>query len=58
MDASDAWTTAHDLAIVYIALAYGTDHHLSDSELRVLTEPFRRGRIKRTRRTPPFGRSS
>ncbi len=38
MDAPDAWTTAHDLAIVYIALAYGTDHDLSDSELRVLTE--------------------
>lgn len=38
MDASDAWTTTHDLAIVYIALAYGTDHDLTDSELRVLTE--------------------
>jgi uncharacterized tellurite resistance protein B-like protein len=38
MDTSDDWTTAHDLAVVYIALAYGTDHDLSDEELVVLTE--------------------
>ncbi|MFB6272365.1 MAG: TerB family tellurite resistance protein [Salinibacter sp.] len=38
MDTSDNWTTTHDLAVVYIALAYGTDHDLSDEELRVLTE--------------------
>jgi len=38
MDISDDWTTTHDLAVVYIALAYGTDHELSDEELRVLTE--------------------
>jgi uncharacterized tellurite resistance protein B-like protein len=38
MDTSDDWTTAHDLAVVYVALAYGTDHDLSDEELRVLTE--------------------
>lgn len=37
MDTSD-WTTTHDLAVVYIALAYGTDHDLSDEELMVLTE--------------------
>jgi uncharacterized tellurite resistance protein B-like protein len=37
MDTSD-WTTTHDLAVVYIALAYGTDHDLSDEELRILTE--------------------
>ncbi len=36
MNASDDWTTTHDLAVVYIALAYGTDHELSDEELRVL----------------------
>jgi len=38
MNTSDDWTTTHDLAVVYIALAYGTDHELSDEELRVLTE--------------------
>lgn len=38
MDISDDWTTTHDLAVVYIALAYGTDHELSDEELRALTE--------------------
>lgn len=35
---SDDWKTTHDLAVVYIALAYGTDHELSDEELRVLTD--------------------
>lgn len=38
MDASDDWTTAHDLAMVYVAIAYGTDQDLSDEELRVLSE--------------------
>lgn len=38
MDISDDWTTTHNLAVVYIALAYGTDHELSDEELHVLTE--------------------
>lgn len=37
MDTSE-WTTTHDLAVVYIALAYGTDHDLSDEELQILTE--------------------
>lgn len=41
MNASDDWTTTHDLAVVYIALAYGTDHDLSDEELRVLTDALR-----------------
>lgn len=41
MDASQDWTTAHDLAVVYVALAYGTDHDLSDEELEVLTEALR-----------------
>ena len=35
---SPDWTTAHDLAVVYIALAYGTDHELTDEELRVVTQ--------------------
>ena len=38
MDSTDDWTTTHDLAVVYIAIAYGTDHDLSDEELKVLTE--------------------
>ncbi len=38
MTPSDEWKTTHDLAVVYIALAYGTDHELSDEELRVLTD--------------------
>ena len=38
MNTSDDWTTTHDLAVVYIALAYGTDHELSDEELHILTE--------------------
>lgn len=37
MNTSNDWTTTHDLAMVYIALAYGTDHDLSDNELQVLT---------------------
>lgn len=41
MNVSDDWTTTHDLAVVYIALAYGTDHDLSDEELRVLTDALR-----------------
>lgn len=34
---NDAWTSAHDLALVYIALAYGTDHELTDAELESIT---------------------
>lgn len=38
MSVPDDWTTTHDLAVVYIALAYGTDHELSDAELEVLKD--------------------
>lgn len=38
MSNADDWTTTHDLAVVYIALAYGTDHELRDEELRVLKD--------------------
>jgi uncharacterized tellurite resistance protein B-like protein len=38
MSTPDDWTTTHDLAVVYIALAYGTDRDLSDAELQVLNE--------------------
>ena len=38
MTASDGWTPAHRLALLYIALAYGTDHDLTDDELETLTQ--------------------
>lgn len=34
----DTWTRAHDLALVYIALAYGTDSQLTDAELSAMTQ--------------------
>lgn len=34
----DTWTHTHDLALIYVALAYGTDSELSEGELRILTE--------------------
>jgi uncharacterized tellurite resistance protein B-like protein len=37
MDPNETWTTTHDLALIYIALAYGTDHDLSDDELDTIT---------------------
>ena len=43
MEASpEAWTTAHDLSLVYIALAYGTDYDLADDELNVIVERLSR----------------
>lgn len=35
---TDSWTNAHDLALIFIALAYGTDHELSEDELDTLVE--------------------
>jgi len=37
LDTQKDWTTLHDLAIVYLALAHGTDAHLGDDELAVMT---------------------
>ena len=34
----ETWTSAHDLALVFIALAYGADHELSDDELDLIRE--------------------
>ncbi|HEX7071846.1 MAG TPA: TerB family tellurite resistance protein, partial [Rhodothermales bacterium] len=34
----ESWTQAHDLALIYIALAYGTDSELSETELRTITD--------------------
>lgn len=33
----NAWTPTHDLALLYVALAYGTDHELSQEELSAIT---------------------
>lgn len=33
MTTKEKWTPAHDLALIYIALAYGTDYDLSDEEM-------------------------
>jgi uncharacterized tellurite resistance protein B-like protein len=35
---SEEWTQSHDLALVYIALAYGSDNELDDEELATITE--------------------
>ena len=34
---NDTWTLTHDLALLYIALAYGTDYQLSEEELESIT---------------------
>ena len=41
MNAPGSWTTSHDLALIYIALAYGTDHELTDGEMDTLTDALR-----------------
>jgi uncharacterized tellurite resistance protein B-like protein len=41
MSSSEAWTTPHDLALLYIALAYGTDHDLTEGEMSALTDALR-----------------
>ena len=38
MNTDDTWTATHDLALIYIALAYGTDQDLSDIELETITD--------------------
>lgn len=37
----DIWTQLHDLAMVYLALAYGTDRILSDEELDAIVESLK-----------------
>ena len=32
------WTNAHDLALIFIALAYGTDQELHEDELATITD--------------------
>ncbi len=41
MNSSGSWSTSHDLALIYIALAYGTDHELSEGEMDALTDALR-----------------
>ena len=33
----ETWTRAHDLALIFVALAYGTDYKLSDEEMTSIT---------------------
>jgi uncharacterized tellurite resistance protein B-like protein len=40
-ETTNAWTPTHDLALIYVALAYGTDHELSDNELDAITGALR-----------------
>ncbi len=35
---NEPWTRAHDLALVFLALAYGADEELSDEELATITD--------------------
>ena len=41
MSSTEDWTTPHDLALIYIALAYGTDHDLQEEEMATLTDALR-----------------
>jgi len=41
MNSPEAWTTSHDLALIYIALAYGTDYELTEGEMEALTDALR-----------------
>ncbi len=40
----EAWSRIHDLALVYVALAYGTDSQLSDSEIDTVVTALHRWR--------------
>ena len=42
MTSSDDWSTSHNLALIYLALAYGTDHDLGDDEMDALTDALGR----------------
>ena len=41
MNSTGGWTTPHNLALIYIALAYGTDHDLQEEEMATLTDALR-----------------
>ncbi|MFO8098483.1 MAG: TerB family tellurite resistance protein [Salinibacter sp.] len=42
MTSSEDWSTSHNLALIYLALAYGTDHELEDAEVDALTDALQR----------------
>jgi len=42
MEPSANWTSSHDLALIFFALAYGTDHDLDETELQTLTQTLRK----------------
>jgi len=37
MESAEDWTSSHNLALIYFALAYGTDHDLGENEMETLT---------------------
>ena len=41
VDATNGWTQTHDLALLYVALAYGTDHDLSENEVVAITHALK-----------------
>ncbi|MBN4056141.1 TerB family tellurite resistance protein [Rhodothermus sp. AH-315-K08] len=43
-DSADAWTNVHDLALIFIALAYGADAELTDREIESVTAALGRWR--------------
>lgn len=50
MDRStEAWTNAHDLALIFLALAYGTDQELSEDELDTLIDALAQWQSTRDR---------
>lgn len=43
-DLQQTWTRAHDLALIFIALAYGTDQELHEDELATITDALQNWR--------------
>jgi uncharacterized tellurite resistance protein B-like protein len=41
VDSTNGWTQTHDLALLYVALAYGTDHDLSENEVVAITDALK-----------------
>ena len=41
----ETWTRTHDLALIFIALAYGTDHVLSEQEMQSMTQALSRWKL-------------
>ncbi len=46
---NETWTRTHDLALVYVALAYGTDNKLSDEEVETIIGTLQKWEEKLTR---------